>query len=122
MATLMPLPPSVVIAAAELTDEMSSKTGMYMATQPIMLTTETITASSPTDDAIDTSNAMHINTATATSSMNDIDSQPLPLIYNHKKVWLLLENAKLEGWQEGFEEGHRTGRKTGQEEGKKRWL
>jgi hypothetical protein len=38
--------------------------------------------------------------------------------YGHKEVWLLLEEAKLDGWQQGFEEGHRTGRKTGQEEGK----
>jgi flagellar biosynthesis/type III secretory pathway protein FliH len=50
--------------------------------------------------------------------MNNIDSQPPPLIYNHEEVRLLLENAKLKGWQEGFEEGHRTGRKTGHEEGK----
>jgi hypothetical protein len=50
--------------------------------------------------------------------MNNVDSQPPPLIYNHEEVRLLLENAKLEGWQEGFEEGHRTGRKTGYEEGK----
>ena len=30
----------------------------------------------------------------------------------------LLENAKLDGYQEGFEQGHRTGRKTWKEEGK----
>ena len=59
-----------------------------------------------------------VSTATATSSTNNETLQPLPFTYSHKEVQLLLENAKLNGYQEGFEEGHRTGKKTGIEEGK----
>jgi hypothetical protein len=65
-----------------------------------------------------TTDEMRVNRATATSSPNDLAPDTDSFTYSHKEVWLLLEEAKLDGWQQGFEEGHRTGRKTGQEEGK----
>ena len=62
--------------------------------------------------------AMHVDTATAVLPANDEPSQPLEFTYSHEEVQGLLEDARLDGYQEGFEEGHKIGRKTGHEEGK----
>ena len=64
------------------------------------------------------SNETRVDTATAASSPNDSTLDTSSLTYSHKEVRILLEEAKLHGWQEGFDEGHKTGKKTGIEEGK----
>ena len=72
----------------------------------------------PSTGNMPATNATCISTATTALSTNDETLQPPPFTYSHEEVQLLLENAKLDGYQEGFEDGHRTGKKTGIEEGK----
>jgi len=48
------------------------------------------------------SNAMHIDTATAALPANNESSQPLEFTYSHEEVQGLLEDARLDGYQEGF--------------------
>ena len=81
-------------------------------------TTATTTAATAAVDTTNANDKTFVNTATTASSTNDVDSEPQPFTYSHEEVQELLEDMRLEGWQQGFEEGHRTGRKTGQEEGK----
>jgi flagellar biosynthesis/type III secretory pathway protein FliH len=112
-ATLATLPSSAVTTAAVLTDETVPETSSYTATLPTKTTdTATTTANTVAVDANDASNTTRVDTATATSPTNE------PFTYSHDEVQQLLEDARLDGWQEGFEEGHRTGRKSGHEEGR----
>jgi len=60
-------------------------------------------------------NVMHIDTATAASSTNDIKLQPQPFTYMHDKV----QEAQLEGWGEGIEGRYKMGKKKGHKEGLK---
>jgi len=114
-ATLSTLPPNVVTTAAMPTDETAPKTRSYTALLTTTMDAVTTTAGAAANDANDTT---HIDTATAALPANNETSQPLLFTYSHEEVQLLLEDARLEGYQEGFEEGHRMGRKTGHEEGK----
>jgi flagellar biosynthesis/type III secretory pathway protein FliH len=59
---------------------------------------------------------MRVDTATATSSTNDIDSERYLFTYN--EVQELIDEAKLEGWREGMDEGYRMGKEKGVEDGK----
>jgi hypothetical protein len=108
MATLTALPPSVVTTAAELTDE-TAQESFCTATQ---LTIATTTANTAAASTINTNDQMLINTAISASTTNE------PFTYSHNKVQQLLEDARLNGWQEGFKEEHRTGRKIRHKEGK----
>ena len=103
---------NVVMATDLLTKETGPNMASYTAAQTNAVTT---TAGAATNNASDVT---HIDTAAATLPANDETSQPLLFTYSHEEVQLLLEDARLEGYQEGFEEGHRMGRKTGHEEGK----
>ena len=115
LATLSTLPHNVVITAAVLTDETASKTGSFTALLTTTMDAVTTTAGAAAND---TNDVMHVDTTTATLPANNETLQPLLFTYSHEEVQLLLEDAKLDGYQEGFEEGHRIGRKTEHEEGK----
>jgi hypothetical protein len=112
-------PNNEIIATPLLANETAANTASYTALQATTTTTtRATTANAAPNDSNDANNATRVDTATDVSSTNDVDSQPLSFTYSHEEVQQLLEDVRLEGWQQGFEEGHRTGRKTGHEEGK----
>jgi hypothetical protein len=51
------------------------------------------------------------------STSNDTTLEPRPVTYNQDEVQELLDDARLDGWQEGLEEGQRMEKKK-REEGK----
>ena len=63
------------------------------------------TAKLTTVDANDASNATSIDKATATPSLNNSAPDMSSFTYSHEEVRQLLEDAKLDGWEEGYEEG-----------------
>jgi hypothetical protein len=77
-ATLATLPLSAVTTTSEPTDETTQEAGPHEARPPATPRDATTTASSP-------------DTSTFT--------------YSHKEVQQLLEDARLDGWEEGYEEG-----------------
>jgi hypothetical protein len=77
-ATLATLPLSAVTTTSEPTDETTQEAGPHEARPPATPRDATTTASSP-----DTSS----------------------FTYSHKEVQQLLEDARLDGWEEGYEEG-----------------
>lgn len=96
-----------------------SETAPNLSYTAALPTTATDTVKSTANTAaIDASNATHIDTATATSPLNDSTPDTDSFTYSHEEVQLLVEEAKLDRWQEGFDEGHKTGRNTGIKEGK----
>ena len=56
---------------------------------------------------VNTNDTRNIDIATAMSS--PVKSMPDTSLftYSHEEVYTLLEEAKLDGWQEGYEEGSR---------------
>jgi hypothetical protein len=101
------------------TSPSANKTAPYTTLQNSTASTTATIADATTNEATnDANDVMRVDTATATSSTDDIDSEPHPFTYSHEEVRILLDEAKLDGWQQGFEEGYRTGKKTGHEEGK----
>ena len=87
-------------------------------------TITTTTASTTTDTAaataINTNDATHVDTATAVSS--DDATLQLPLFtYTHEEIQVLLDEARLEGWEEGVEEGLKMGKEKILKNGQKMW-
>ena len=58
----------------------------------------TLAPSTTTIDAIEASKATRTDTATATSSTDDINSELQPFTYSHEEVRILLGEAKLDGY------------------------
>jgi hypothetical protein len=65
-------------------------------------------------DANDGNNVMHVDIATALSSDNAASQPPLST-YRHKEVWILLDEARLEGRKIGYEDGFEDGLEDGKE-------
>ena len=109
-------------------NEMAAKTTSYKTLQPTTtITTVTISANTAGNDAINAGEATRVDTATDTSSTNNVGSQQRPFTYTHKEVWQLIEDAQIDGWQEGYEEGsrkwsegHEAGYEAGQKMGKEK--
>jgi hypothetical protein len=70
-------------------------------------------AKSPENDA------RHVGTATVASSTDDATLDPPPITYDQEEVQDLLDDARLDGWQEGLEEGQRM-EKSKEKESKKK--
>ena len=101
------------------TSPSANKTAPHINLQNSTASTTATTADATTNEATnDANDAMRVDTATTTPSTDDIDSEPHLFTYSHKEVRILLDEAKLNGWQQGFEEGYGTGKKTGHEEGR----
>jgi hypothetical protein len=102
---------NTVMATSSFTNAAAPVSRQFTAIEPATTTIiETTVHPAPNE-------ADHVDTATAASSKNDIDSQqPQPLLYTHKEVQELLEEAQLEGWREGMEEGYKREKKQGAEE------
>jgi flagellar biosynthesis/type III secretory pathway protein FliH len=84
----------------------------------ITTTTATGTTSPEEPAANDANDAMCIDIAAAASS-DDAIMQPQPFIYTDEEVQVLLDEARLEGWEEGIEEGLKIGMEKTLENGKK---
>jgi hypothetical protein len=109
----------VAVNVVMATSQSANKTAPYTTLQNSTASTAATTADATTNEATnDANDAMRVDTATAMSSTDDIDSEPHLFTYSHEEVRILLDEAKLDGWQQGFEEGYRTGKKMGHEEGR----
>jgi hypothetical protein len=93
IATLTMSLPSDVTTVTPPANEMTSKTASYTASLP---TTSISTTGVMTSDPNDASN------------INAIDSTPdtSALTYSHEEVCILLEEARLDEYQEGYDEGY----------------
>jgi hypothetical protein len=98
VATLTTLLPSDVTAVTPPANEMAPKTASYTASLPTTsISTTGVTTSDPNN----------------ASNINAIDSTPdtSSLTYSHEEVRILLEEARLDGYQEGYDEGNEEGSK-----------
>jgi hypothetical protein len=98
IATLTTLLPSDVTAITPPTNETAPKTASYTASLP---TTSISTTGVMTSDPNDASNINAIDSTPDTSS----------LTYSHEEVCILLEEARLDGYQRGYDKGHKEGSK-----------
>jgi hypothetical protein len=90
--------PSDVTAVTPPANETAPKTASYTASLPTTsISTTGVTTSDPND----------------ASNINAIDSTPdtSSLTYSHEEVCILLEEARLDGYQEGYDEGNEEGSK-----------
>jgi hypothetical protein len=98
VATLTTSLPSDVTAVTPPANEMAPKTASYTASLPTTsISTTGVTTSNPND----------------ASNINAIDSTPdtSSLTYSHEEVCILLEEARLDGYQEGYDKGNEEGSK-----------
>ena len=68
-------------------------------------TIATTTANTAANNANDTNSTTNVDANTAVSSPVNPTPDTSSLTYSHEEVRILLEDAKLDGWQEGYEEG-----------------
>lgn len=114
-ATSAPSSPNDATATPSLTNEMAPNTVLHVA--PLYTKTTTATTANIMDANI-ANDATHVDTATVTSS-DDATSQPPLFTYTHEEVQVLLDEARLEGWEEGMEEGLKIGKERMLENGQK---
>ena len=68
-------------------------------------TIATTTAYTAANNANDTSSMTNVNANMAVLSPVNLTPDTSSSTYSHEEVHILLEEAKLDGWQEGYEEG-----------------
>ena len=96
--------PNDNIIATPPANEIAADTASYMALPATTTVTAADLAPNSTDD---TSNATRVDIATAASPPVDSIPNTSSLTYSHEEVLLLLEDAKLEEYQEGYKKGSR---------------
>jgi hypothetical protein len=107
--TMAPLTTLLCIDTITITTPANeTATNLALYTEPKLTTAHPTTAATVDATTIkvnDSSNTTSIDIATAAPLPNNSSPDTSSFTYSHEEVQQLLEDARLDGWEEGYEEG-----------------